>query len=155
MNAISLHVYAKPKRFSLIIFLLISTIATQAFGNQSIDEISSYHNIILVENIETNNSNENLVVDILKGKLDVHTFNLLKETSGFASENKAGGLFLFYTKINENGRLGFGAVRIMGDHTITRRGLNKFHLLELYQHLRLSEQNHTFPKFLDVGKPTK
>ena len=149
INIISVNKFTEIKLFNCILILLIFfSISTQVSGNQSIEKILSYHTIILAENSDINNSIENVVVDILKGKLDINSFNLLKESSGFAVANKPGGLFLFYIKINENGQLSFGSTKVNSDYTVMC--LNRFNLLDLYKHLGLEEHNHTFPKFLDM-----
>jgi len=133
---------------SLVIYLILFISTYDLLGNEALNNISNYDNIVLAESIESNGSIEIVLVDLLKGRLDVNSFAYLKSSSGFGTNSKAGGLFLYYISHDESGLVKNGAVRIRNDYTISSRGVI-FHLLELYNHLGLSRNNHTFPKFLD------
>lgn len=135
-------------KWRLIICLAFLTICDLR-GNEVIENISNYDSIVLAKSIKFNESNEIVIVDILKGSMNDKSFTYLQSLSGFSDDSERHMLFLYYISHNDNGLVKNGAVKICEDLTILSRGL-KFHILDLYRHLKLTRSNHTFPKFIDA-----
>jgi len=118
---------------------------------ESLKELTSYESIVLAKSIKHDELFDYVVIDIIKGSLNVRMFNLLRASAGFASDNDD-DLVLFYFTQNDFEPLRFGSVKIGKKHSIVWKGINsEFHLMDVYREMNLTDANHGFPKFL-VGQ---